>query len=144
MDARILRDFFLGNASAQDLARDTEYAFVRASSKSSQLDMKDLDEKFDISIEHLAKLCDAVIAGAFPPNRLAAIGFAMIASERFVWNAELPEGARIAATLTDWATPESKYALNAGTAAKFRQRLLTGEDTFSRADRWAHRHSTGA
>jgi hypothetical protein len=141
MDARVLRDFFLGTASAQELARDTEYAFVRAGAHSSQLDMTDLGERFEVTAAHLARLCEAVASGDLPPNRLAAIGFAMMKSERFVWDAEQTEGARIAAALNDWATPEVNYALTPATAAKFGHRLLTGEDTFTLDDLWTRRHA---
>jgi hypothetical protein len=41
------------------------------------------------------------------------------------------------AHVEDWSTPEINYALNRTTVAKFRHRLLTGEDTFTRADLWS-------
>ena len=137
MDARILRDFFLGKVSTQSLAADAEHAYVQTGSQSRDLRWKDLDQEFVVSAEHLVRLCDAVISGELPADRLDAIAFGMIADDRFLWDTDTVEGNAIGETLNDWSAPEVNYALNAATLAKFRHRLLTGEDTFTWADLWS-------
>jgi len=139
MRATVLRDFFLGRASAQELADDAETAYVMHSLGSTQLVWEDLEEEFSLTVDHLVRLCDAVEAGSLRADRLSPIGFGLIADDSFVWDTDTPEGERIGATLYDWSAPEINYALSARTVAKFRRRLLTGEDTFTRDDFYSRR-----
>ena len=134
MDAAVLRDFFLGRASAEALHREVAYAFHPIATHVFELRMTDLPGDFQVEAAHLVRLCDAVLAGEFPPLALTEIAWAMVSSDRFQWDADEPEGARIADTLFDWSAPEIRYALTPAAVAKFRHRLLTGEDTFTRAD----------
>jgi len=134
MDARVLRDFFLGEVSAPDLAAEAEHAYVHTGSQSRGLRWKDLDEEFVVSTDHLVRLCDAVISGELPADRLDAIAFGIIADDHFLWDTDTAGGNVIGETLNDWSAPEINYALNPATLVKFRHRLLTGEDTFTRAD----------
>ena len=132
----MVRDFFLGRVEAADLARDLENAFTRTGRDSSRLNMRDLDASFAVTAAHLIRLCDAVLADLIPAQSLEAIGFGLIASDHFEWDGENPDGERVAEALYDWSSPEINYPLTKGNVAKFRHRLLTGEDTFVRAD-WA-------
>ena len=93
-----------------------------------------MDEDFEVRAEHLIRLCDAVIDGTVEPWKLAAVGFCLLASDRFHWDGDAPDGERVADAASDWSAPEINYHLSAATAVKFRHRLATGEDTFTRAD----------
>lgn len=83
---------------------------------------------------YLVSLCDAVLAGHLPVPDLNVIAFCLVASDRFRWDPETATGNVIEETLHEWDSPEINYALNARTIAKFRHRLVTGQDTFTRAD----------
>ena len=139
MDARLVRDVMIGSAPAHALAIQCGDAYVRQSSQSRRLQWDNLQEEFAVSTQHLVLLCDAVIEGELPGDCLEAIAFGLIADDNFLWDTDTPEGDRIGETLYDWSAPEINYALTPGTLAKFRHRLLTGEDTFTRAD-----HGTSA
>src|SRR5262245_32717543 len=134
MNAQILREFFENRVSAGVLDADLRNAFEQTSLDSFQLRMTDVNEDFTVRMEHLVKLCDAVLAGELNPEALRAIGFGMIASDHFDWDGDSADGSAIAETLNDWASPEVNYQLSPATVKKFRHRLLTGEDTFTRAD----------
>jgi hypothetical protein len=134
MNARVLRDFLEDRIQASVLSADLRDAFEQTSVDSFRLHMTDLTEDFAVRPEHLVKLCDAVLTGQLDAEALRAIGFGMIASDHFDWDGEAPGGAAVAKTLHDWASPEANYGLSPRTVAKFKHRLLTGEDTFTHAD----------
>ena len=134
MDAAVLRDFFLGTADAEGLARELAYAMHELAPGCLELRMADLTEPFSITTAHLVRLCDAVLAGKLPPVGLADVGFALVASDHFAWDTDTLEGERVAETIWDWSAPEVNYRLTPETVQKFRHRLLTGEDTFVSAD----------
>lgn len=98
--------------------------------------MQDISEDFTVEPSHLVRLCDAVVAGQLPPEVLEPIGFGLIASDHFVWDGDTPEGSRVAEALYDWSSPEINFALTVETARKFRSRLLSGEDQFTRDDHY--------
>jgi len=134
MNAQVLREFFDDHASASLLGADLRHAFEQTSIDSFRLRMTDLKEDFTVRSEHLVKLCDAVLTGQLNPEGLRAVGFGMIASAHFDWDGDAPDGSMVADTLHDWASPEANYRLSPTTVQKFRHRLLTGEDTLTRAD----------
>jgi hypothetical protein len=134
MHASVLRDFFLGKVSGQELAADLAGTTERVGFDSYRHHMTDLEEDFPIESAHLVRLCDAVLAGTVPTEALADVGFGMIASDHFLWDTDSPDGHRVGDTLYDWSSPEINFPLNAQTVAKFRHRLLTGEDRFTRED----------
>jgi hypothetical protein len=134
VDARVLRDFFLGRVSGGELAANLAGTSEQIGFDSYRHHVTDLDEDFPVEPAHLVRLCDAVLAGTVPAEALADVGFGMIASDHFLWDSDSPEGHRVGATLYDWSSPEINFPLNAQTVAKFRLRLLSGEDTFTRED----------
>lgn len=134
MHAVVLRDFFLGRVSGEQLAADLAGTSERVGFDSYRHHMTDLEEDFSVEPAHLVRLCDAVLAGTVPAAALADVGFGMIASDHFLWDTDSPDGYRVGDTLYDWSSPEINFPLNAQTVAKFRHRLLTGEDTFTRED----------
>ena len=133
MHEQTLRDFMTGDATAAELRRDLANAIVQRGHDSYEHPIVPMVDPFDLTPQHLVRLCDAILAGDLPAASLEPIGFCLIASDRFDWQ-DGPAGETLAKTLNDWATPQINYPLNESTVAKFRQRLLTGEDTFTRAD----------
>ncbi len=134
MREAVLRDFFEGKADISALRRDLDGTVARTSHDVFTHRVVDMDGEFTVSAAHLIALCDAVLTGDLPPQELSVIGFALEASDRFQWDFDSAEGERIGETLADWSSPEINYPLTLGNVAKFRHRLVTGEDTFTRAD----------
>jgi hypothetical protein len=134
MHATVLRDFFLGLVTDEQLAADLTGTSERVESNSYRYHMTDLKEDFPVESAYLVRLCDAVLAGTLPAEALADVAFGMIASDHFLWDTDSPDGDRVGNTLFDWSSPEMNFPLNPQTVAKYRHRLLTGEDTFTRED----------
>lgn len=134
MNAKILRAFFIGELDAPGLALDVADPWVNSSGDVRQLQMTDLEDDFLVEPFHLIRLCDAVADGTIAATSLEAIGFGLVASDHFTWDTDTVEGQRVAETLKDWSSPETNYALTADTVAKFRHRLLTGENRLTPAD----------
>jgi hypothetical protein len=134
MHEAILRDFLLGKADVSALRHDLEGTVSRTGHDVFTHRVIDMEGEFTLSIAHLVALCDAVLVGDLPPQDLSVIAFAIEASDRFQWDYESRSGDLIRETLADWSCPEINYPLTLGTVAKFRRRLVTGEDTFTRAD----------
>ena len=138
MQAQVLRGFFLGTTPAETLAADIANAMQRTGADSYRLRMQDLEGDFQVTGAHLVQLCDAALSGLLPETALTDLAFAMIASDHFHWSTDSTDGARVSGTLYDWSMPEVSFPLNASTIAKYRHRLLTGEDTFTPEDGLIH------
>jgi hypothetical protein len=134
MHEAVLRDFFLGIADIATLHRDMEGTVVRTSHDVFTHHVIAMDSEFTITRAHLIALCDAVLVGDLPPTDLSAIAFALETSDHFQWDFESPEAELISETLADWSSPEINYPPTLGMISKFRHRLATGEDAFTRAD----------
>ena len=134
MREQLLRDFFVGNATAAELAHDLEDAIIRTGAQSQMHPIEAMDTDFVVQPEHLIRLCDAVLAGQLRPESLEAVGFCLLGSDCFEWDVDSAGGERVADVAISWSVPVANYPLNAGTVAKFRHLLATGEDTFTGAD----------
>ena len=134
IDARVVRDFLLDRVSAKALADTSSRAFTQRGLDSRALNWRALDADFSVESGHLVRLCDAVLSGVLPADRLMPIAFGMIGDDNFTLDTDTPDGDRVGDVLYDWSSPEANYPLNSRTVAKFRHFLLTGEDTFTRAD----------
>lgn len=130
MHGAVLRGFFQGSVSTQELARDLDEAWQVVGPQSRHFIWSDIDASFEITSEHLVRLCEAVLTGGLEPWKLEVAAACLFASDHFTWNGDTVEGDRIASTINDWVTPEINYVLSKRTAEKFRHRLITGEDPF--------------
>ena len=135
MRTSILRAFFVGEASASDLAADLVGTRVRRGNDTVEHLMDDdLEEDFRIEPQHLVRLCDAVLNGALEPSELETVAFGIIASDYFEWEYDTPKGDRTAEVLYQWSAPEVNFALRPETVRKFRRQLVTGEELMTRDD----------
>jgi len=87
--------------------------------------IEDMGTEFSVTRPMLVSLTDAVLAGALPPDALATIGFALEASDKFVWDGDSDE--LVASVIADWSCPEINYPLTLENVAKFRAWLTGGE-----------------
>jgi hypothetical protein len=121
---RVLKEFFEGRASAEELAADLDGSIVRRGDDVVEHHIADMAEQFALTPGHLVALCDAVLAGTVEPAYLETIGFGLVASDRFGWDTETPSGARLAEVAYDWAAPEVNYPLTLHNVAQWRRYLL--------------------
>jgi hypothetical protein len=137
MRESVLRDYFLGLVDECGLREDLADSAVKSSyDVINHYVTSDLDDDFEITSRHLVRLCDAFLAGKLEAEHLELIGFALEASEGFVWDSgnEQDKDSPIAETINSWASPEINYPLNVEIIDKFKHLLLTGENLLTRDD----------
>jgi hypothetical protein len=134
MHESILKDYFLGVIDESRLNEDLEGSVVRTSFDVITHYVSPMDSEFRVELAHLVKLCDAVLSGKLNAARLELIGYCLVASDHFFWEEDSKSGELVAETAYDWSSPEINYPLTFENIEKFRERLITGEETFSKAD----------
>lgn len=125
MRQQVLAAFFAGAASAAELATDLAGAEERVSNIESLIKIKDMQSELVVTREMALRLCDAVLGNELPPTALATLGFALLASDYFVWDGDDVLGEIIA----DWSCPEVNYALNLENVRRCRA-WLAGEEAY--------------
>jgi hypothetical protein len=116
----ILRDFFLGRATPETLAKDVLGSVKQVRPIKYSVEIENMEEEFRVTWEMLVSLCDAVLSGKFPAYELSTIGFALEASERFIWDGE----DLIGRVIDDWACPEINFPLTHENVQRFKNWLL--------------------
>ena len=134
----VIRHFFEGHATAEELAADAVGAFDRhtdsAGAVFSRLHALPMTQDFPVTSQHLVQLVDAVTQGTLDLEALDAICFCLEASDHFTWDTDTLDGERVAEALFLLGTPEINYPLSPAILGKIRHYLLTGEETFTRQD----------
>ena len=133
MREEILKQFFTEEVDAQVLADDLVGSMVTKGDITKH-PIKDMAESFQLGPEHLIRLCDAVLRDEIKPQYLQSIGFCIVASDNFEYDTETTEGNLVGETVLDWSAPIINYPLTKRNVEKFRQKLVTGEDPFTRSD----------
>lgn len=125
MREETLKRFFQGEATASDLAKDVAGSAKRLGSIASRVDIEDMEAEFCVTRPMLGALVEAVLAGSLPPDALGTIGFALEASDKFVWDGDADD--LLANVIADWSCPEVNYPLTLENVAKFRAWLAGAE-----------------
>lgn len=121
----VLKNFFLGKATIDELREDLKAAVVSEGMIKKQRIM-DMSGDYLVTCRDLVKLCDAILAEELAPNVLEAIGFCLIASDNFEWDHDDPDGNIVADIVNYWASPEINYPLNLKNVKMFREILKAG------------------
>ncbi len=127
MREEILKQFFQGEATASDLAKDVAGSTKRLNSIASRVDIEDMETEFCVTRPMLSSLVDAVLNGSLPPDALGTVGFTLMASDKFVWDGDADD--LLANVIADWSCPEVNYPLSLEYVAKFRA-WLAGEEQY--------------
>ena len=125
MRENVLRDFFENKATAAELAQDVAGAMSQKTEKISVVSIEDMDGEFTITSPMLVRLCDVVLGGELGPEALHSIGFALMASDAFCWDAD--EDSVLAEVIADWSCPEINYSLTIENVQRFRKWLTRSE-----------------
>lgn len=126
MRERVLRDFFENKATAAELAQDVAGSISQKSPKVSVVSIEDMDGEFTVTAAMLVRLCDVVLQGELDPDALHSIGFALMASDAFCWDAD--EDDVLANVIGDWSCPEVNYPLTLENVKRFRAWLTRSEE----------------
>ena len=125
MRERVLRDFFDDKVTAAELARDVAGSMSQKTQKISVASIEDMDEEFTVTAPMLVRLCDVVLRGELQPEALHNIGFALMASDAFCWDADQDD--ILAEVIADWSCPEVNYPLTVENVQRFRAWLTRSE-----------------
>ena len=100
MREAVLCEFFRGSASVAELRADLAGTVFQCG-KVREYVIADMAADFEVTPAHLVRACDAVLAGELAPAALQVIGFCLVASDRFLWDGDTPQGALVAETAAD-------------------------------------------
>lgn len=125
MDEKVLRDFFLGTASAQTLAQSIDGSIAHPDAITWVVYIRDLKEQFFVTRPMALALCNAALAGELPVAYLQWIGFALETSQALQWN----EDDLLATVFDYWAAPEINLELSMQNVERFK-RWLTDEEAY--------------
>jgi len=127
MHEKILRTFFEGRCSAIELREDLA-GTVKVEGDAHRYAIEDMDDDFQVRSEHLARVCDAVLAGDIEPEKLQAIGFCLVASDHFHWDTDTKDGEAVSRAVIEWSAPEINYTLNLESTLMFLDRFKLSVD----------------
>jgi len=125
----VLKEFFEGKVDANALAAELHGA-VETVGITSHYHIEDMEGELEVTAAHLVRLCDAVLTGRLAPEALETIGFCLVASDGFYWDTDKGDGEVVAETCFDWSEPRINHSLTIDNVRGFRERLLTGHNTF--------------
>ena len=125
MHEEILARFFEGEISGKELADDLEGSERRLSDVATVTRVEDTGEGFTVTRDMAIRLCDSFLNGELEASALATLGFALMASDRFTWDAADILGDVIA----DWSCPEINYPLTVANVSRCRA-WLAGEEPY--------------
>lgn len=134
MHESVLRDFFTGTVSVEQLADDLRGALVKISRCVTRHPIVDMDADFSVSSSNMAALCDAFLAGKLGADDLHAIGFCLMASDHFTWDPDTSDGDRAAKVAHDWSCPEVNFPIDAEHVSRWKTYLETGVDRLRGGD----------
>ncbi|HEY6302437.1 MAG TPA: hypothetical protein VIX14_05170 [Terriglobales bacterium] len=80
-----------------------------------------MNKDFAVTADMAVRLCDAVLRGQLSPAALQAIGFALMASDKFGWDGDDE------VVMADWSCPEVNYPLTFDNVQRFRAWLMRTE-----------------
>ncbi len=130
MRESVVRDFFDGVGSGSQLAAEAREFLKQCGASVIGRPICDLTSNFEVSRNHLVGLCDAAVRGELDGLTLHAVGLFLLASDHFGWQSDTPDGGLVAQTVHEWAAPEINLELTLDNIDRFRERLVTGRDTF--------------
>jgi hypothetical protein len=133
MTERTLEKYFNGTATAEQLAEDLKNTQEMASYDLTNYYIEDIkdDGEYELTPEHLVKLCDDTLNGKLQLKDLNSIAFALNFSDYFTWDGHTVEGERMSNAIFAWDNPEIDYPLTIDNIQLWRHFLLTGEDNFN-------------
>jgi hypothetical protein len=122
-----LRAFFCDEISTSQLAAEVAGCVEQIDSIRQNVHIRrNLAAEFPLTRECLLKLCGAALEGELPPAALSTIAFTLVATDRFLWDAD--EDDVLAAVIYDWAgPPRIFYELTPENLQRCRRWLLNEE-----------------
>jgi len=124
MREEVLAHFFMGTATSSQLANDLNGAEQTISGGEIEVNIQDMQDGFVVTREMAVRVCDAILRDELEPTKLSTIGFALIASDKFMWDGDDVLGD----VISDWSCPEINYPLTLANVQRFRAWLTGAEE----------------
>jgi hypothetical protein len=118
-----IRRYLMGEAPIEVLTIELPSAVANVNGVESEILIEDMQDDFQLTRDHVLKLCDAAIEERISASGLSAVAFALIASDRFELNSD---DEAMTEVLYDWSAREVNLPLNPDTL-KMHRRWLAGE-----------------
>lgn len=124
MNEQVLEDFLLDKIGVND--------FVTKIFEKSNLK----DEEFNVTLDHLLKLCEHTINGKIDIGLLENLSNQIIFSDYFCWDNETADGEIVSETLFDWGNPAINFPINDLNLRLWRDYLKTGDYRLKDFNNW--------
>ncbi|WP_444927508.1 hypothetical protein ACJJI4_06790 [Microbulbifer sp. TRSA002] len=121
----VLKEFFEGTLDIDALVADLSGSST-SENDTSHVRIQDMESEFVVRSEHVVKICNAALNNKLSPTELKNIGFCLLASDTFEWNADTVDGSRVADVLFYFSSPEINYELNYHNIGLFKSLLING------------------
>ena len=128
MTEQTLLNYFQNAATVKQLAEDLKGSQQKSSYDTTSVYVAPIDteKEFNVTKEHLIKLCDDVISGKLTLTDINTIAFAIISSDFFTWDNETEGAALIETVVYDWDNPEIGFDLTLKNMKLWKEYLQTG------------------
>lgn len=132
----VLKNYFEGNISPNQLAEDLKDSRKKDSYDVTHYFIEDIDDhgEYNLTTKHLIKLCDDMLSGSLTLDDINTIAFALNSSEYFTWDELESDGKRLSETIFAWDNPEIDYPLTVANIQLWKHYLITGESKFNQEE----------
>ena len=130
MKETMLRAYFEDEIAVEILAADLSDSQEKTGYDTTAVYIDQINDggEYELTRQHLLKLCDCCIGGHLTPTDLNTVAFALMISEYFTWGNDDPADYEIIErTLFDWDNPDISHPLTLDNFKRWREFLLTGE-----------------
>jgi hypothetical protein len=128
MTGQTLLNYFQNTATVDELAEDLKGSQQKSSydATSAYVTTIDTGKEFNVTKDHLIKLCDDVISGNLTTSDLNTIAFAIISSDFFTWDNEADDATIIETVIYDWDNPGIGFDITIKNVGHWKEYLQTG------------------
>lgn len=136
MKEYVLKKYLENEISVDTLAADLKGSQTKTGFDTISVQIEQMKEtgEFQITINHLIRLCDNIIKGDIELIDLNTISFALITSEYFTWDSNTKNGQQIETVIYDWDNQDIGYGLTVDNVKLWKDYLLTGNYSFNTND----------
>jgi len=124
MHEATLKQFFLGTVDARQLAEELSKSAIEDGPLLILHQVTEMERDFTVRVEHLLRLCDAVLDGIIGTHYLEVIARWLVGSEKFEYETGTRIEGLVGRTVLEWSAPSTDGTLTMDAIRKTRN-LLT-------------------
>ena len=136
MTEQTLLNYFLNTATVDELKGDLKGSNQKTSYDTTSVYVNPIhtDKEFNVTKDHLIKLCDDAISGKLTTTDLNTIAFAIISSDFFTWDNQTEDTNLIETVIYDWDNPEIGFDITVKNIGHWKEYLQTGNYKLDREE----------